>query len=275
MSKFPSEATRKKILRNQRPESRAIRKILPPACGVWLLVFGFWILGSLARADLSVASAISMADAIEEISKSYTAATGQKVRHTFAGTNVLARQIEAGAPIDVFISADTTTMDALRKKKLIVQSSVRAVASNELVVVVPNGSSLEFKAASDFLSARRIAMAEPASVPAGIYAKTWLEAEGLWADVKAKTIPLQNVRAALLAAETGNADVAIVYRTDALSSEKVKSAFSVPIEKTGAIEYPAAVLAASARQAEAKRFLESLTGESAAGIFAKHGFGKP
>ena len=262
-------------MRNQRPEFRAIRKVLPPAFGVWLLVFGFWILGSLARADLTVASAISMADAIEEISKSYTAATGVKVRHTFAGTNVLARQIEAGAPIDVFISADTTTMDALRKKKLIVQSSVRAVASNELVVVVPNGSSLEFKAASDFLSVRRIAMAEPASVPAGIYAKTWLEAEGLWADVKPKTIPLQNVRAALIAAETGNADVAIVYRTDALSSEKVKSAFSVPIEKTGAIEYPAAVLAASTRQAEAKRFLEYLTGESAAGILAKHGFGKP
>lgn len=228
-----------------------------------------------AHADLTIASAISMSDALEEISKSYSTETGEKIRHTFAGSNVLARQIEAGAAVDVFVSADSATMDALRKKNLIVAATVRIVASNQLVVVIPKESKLVVKTSADLLPVKRIAIADPDSVPAGIYARNWLKAEGIWAEVKPQTIPLQNVRAALIAVETGNADVGLVYRTDAFSSEKVRIAFSAPMEKTGAIDYPAAVVAGSSQQATAKGFLEFLASEKATAIFAKHGFGSP
>jgi len=245
--------------------------------GFFQLLLGAWILSLITRldAEITVGTAISLSDAITDISAKYKKESGRKIRHTFAGTNVLARQIEAGAAVDVFVSADTATMDALRKKKLIVDATVRIVASNQLVVVIPKESKLLVKTSADLLAVKRIAIADPDSVPAGIYAKNWLGAEGIWAEVKPKTIPLQNVRAALIAVETGNADVGLVYRTDALSSEKVKIAFSVPIEKTGAIDYPAAVLAGSSEQAAAEHFLEFVASEKATTIFAKHGFGAP
>jgi len=266
----------KKEGRNAGKRSRtANNKYFRPSSFPRLVLIYLCFLTLKAFAGLTIASAISMSDALEEISRSYSATTGEKIRHTFAGTNVLARQIEAGAAVDVFVSADTATMDALRKKKLIVDATVRIVASNQLVVIIPKESKIWVKTPADLLAVKRIAIADPDSVPAGIYVKNWLAAEGIWAEVKPKTIPLQNVRAALIAVETGNADVGLVYRTDALSSEKVKIAFSVPIEKTGAIDYPAAVLAGSSEQAAAEHFLEFVASEKATTIFAKHGFGAP
>jgi len=240
-----------------------------------LILCGLCFAASTACAEITVGAAISMGDAIEEISAAYTDKTGKKIRHTFAGTNVISRQIEAGAPIDVFISADSATMDGLRERKLVVDSTVVTVASNRLVVVVPADSKRVVKNASDLEGFAKIAIADPQSVPAGIYAKKWLTGENLWALVSPKTIALQNVRAALLAVETGNADAGIVYRTDALSSRKVRVVFSPPLEKTGAIEYPAAVVAESPQQEEAKRFIEFLAGEAAGAVFVRHGFGKP
>ncbi|MDP4848662.1 MAG: molybdate ABC transporter substrate-binding protein [Akkermansiaceae bacterium] len=225
-----------------------------------------------AKADLTIGAAISMGNALEEIVEAYP---GEKPRLTFSGTNVIARQIEAGAPIDVFISADTATLTALAKKKLISSSSIRTIASNELVVVVPAASKTSLKSAHDLLSLKRIAIADPTSVPAGIYAKKWLTAENIWPKLQRKTIPLQNVRAALIAAETSNADAAIVYRSDAASSDKVKIAFTAPAEKTGSIEYPAAIVSASKNHKEAALFIEFLTSETATAILLKHGFAAP
>ena len=218
-----------------------------------------------------------MGDALEEISETYTAATGKKIRHTFAGTNVLARQIEEGAPIDVFVSADTATMDGLIGKRLIESETVRAVATNQLVVVVPTdlemGNALEGARSLGLI--RHIAIADPTSVPAGIYARKWLTAEGVWESLEPKIIRVQNVRSALIAAETGNANAAIVYRSDAVSSKKVTIVLVADPVKTGLIEYPAAVVKHSAIQAEAERFIEFLKGETAVEILATHGFGKP
>lgn len=238
----------------------------------------FLILLSLsprAYGELTIASAISMSVALEEISISYSAETGEKIRHTFAGTNVLARQIEAGAAIDVFVSADTATMDLLRKKELIVADTIRIVTSNQLVVIIPKKSPLVFAKSSDLLSANRIAIANPESVPAGIYAQYWMTEEGIWAGAKPKIIPLQNVRAALLAVETENVDAGIVYRTDAQSSRKVRIVLSPDAEKTRAIEYPAALVTGSRQKASARRFLEFLISEKAVSIFKKHSFGQP
>lgn len=233
---------------------------------------------SKIHAALTVASAISMGDAMEEISAAYTTETGEKIRHTFSGTNVLARQIEAGAPIDVFVSADTATMDGLVAKRLIEEETVRVIASNELVVVFTKVGEKEISLKSvqvlTFMNIR-IALADPDSVPAGIYAKKWLIAEDVWEEMQRSFIRVQNVRAALVAAENGDVNAAIVYRSDAASSKKVNIALVADPAKTGAIKYPAAIVASSAQQAEAKRFLKFLTSAEALAIFTKHGFGKP
>ena len=235
-----------------------------------LLPFLFSLLLTEAKADLTIGSAISMGDALEEISEAYP---GKKPRLTLSGSNVIARQIEAGAPIDIFISADTATIAALGEKRLISLSSIRPIASNELVVVVPKDTKTSLKSPEDLLSLKRIAIADPTSVPAGIYAEKWLSAENLWSRLRAKTIPLQNVRAALIAAETGNADAAIVYRSDAASSKKVTPAFAAPTEKTGPIVYPASIVSASKNKKEAARFIDYLGSENAIAILREHGFG--
>ena len=250
-----------------------MRSISPRVSGLRFLVSGFYLLVSPARAEITVGAAISLSDAVTEISTAYTAKTGGKVRLTFAGTNVISRQIEAGAPIDVFFSADTSHMDALITKGFIKRGTVHVVATNQLVVIAPADSKLTLKSARDLLSLDRIAIADPDSVPAGIYAKKWLTAEGVWEGLQ--IIPVQNVRAALIAAEAGDATAAIVYRSDALSSKKVNIALVADPAKTGAIEYPAAVVEDSVRQEEAKRFIEFLAGEAAGAVFIRHGFGKP
>lgn len=240
--------------------------------GVGVFASVVCLLSGIARAELTIGAAISMGHALEEIVRAYP---GEKPRLNLSGTNVIARQIEAGAPMDVFISADRATLMALEKSKLTSPSSLRTIATNEMVVVLPLASKISVKAAADLLVLERLAIADASSVPAGIYAKKWLTEEGLWMQLEGKIIPLQNVRAALIAAETANADAAIVYRSDAASSRKVKIAFTAPAEKTGAIEYPAAIVSASKKQKEATRFIEFLTSEAATAILVKHGFGTP
>lgn len=250
-------------------------KIMKQRSFLPLLCVFFWIAPEASRAEITVASAISMGDTLEEVSKAYSAATGKKIRHAFSGTNVLARQIEEGAPIDVFISADTATMDGLVAKRLIEKEKVQVVATNELVVVVPVDNGISLKLPRDLLAEDRIAVADPDSVPAGIYAKRWLTAEGVWKSLLQKIIKVQNVRAALIAAETGNARAAIVYRSDAVSSKKVRIALVAEPEMTGPVEYPAGVVTSSKHKSEAEDFIEFLKGNAAEKIFLKHGFGKP
>jgi molybdate transport system permease protein len=205
-----------------------------------------------------VFAAASLTDALQEIGTRYERATGTEVAFNFAASSTLARQIEQGAPADLFLSADEATMNRVAVDRRV------SVLANTLVVVVPAASSLR-----DWKNARSIALAEPSSVPAGIYARTWLQHAGLWDRLAPRVIPTENVRGALAAAASGNVDAAIVYRTDV--SPRVRVVYEVPAAETR-ISYPFAVLANAPRKAEARRFLDYLQSDEAMGVFAQYGF---
>lgn len=229
-------------------------------------------MGLLARADeIRVAAAASLAEAITEISKAYEAESGNKATPVFAGSNVLARQIEEGAPLDVFISADEATMDKVVKASLV--KDVKPLLSNALVVAVPAESEVKIASAADLSGLKHIAIGDPAAVPAGVYAKAWLTKAGLWEKIGPNCIGSENVRAALAAVESGNVDAAIVYKTDAQVSKKVKVAFTVPAGDAPAIIYPVAVCTSTKHAEEAKGFVSFLRGEKATAIFKARGFG--
>ncbi|MGH8164247.1 MAG: molybdate ABC transporter substrate-binding protein, partial [Rhodanobacteraceae bacterium] len=180
-----------------------------------------------------------------------------------------------GAPADIFLSADEAKMDGLQKKNLLAPGTRRSLLANTLVIVVPSESSLPIHSAADLVhdgAIKKIALAQPSTVPAGIYAKEYLTKVGLWDKVAPKVIPTQNVRAALAAVESGNVEAGFVYKTDALISQKVKVACTVPIAEGPKIRYPVAALAASQNLAAAKKFLAYLESEPALAVFRKFGF---
>ena len=208
----------------------------------------------LARAlhggEVRVFAAASLTDALRDIAARYETTTGDRVVFNFAGSSTLARQIEEGAPADIFLSADEEKMNRLDRQHLI--AARRSVLSNSLVIVGER----------DLLKAKSIALAEPSSVPAGIYAREWLVKRGLWDRVKPKVIPTENVRGAVAAVESGNADSAIVYRTD------TKRGFA--ITDGPPISYPFALTRDAS--AAARRFFAYLTSPAALEVFRRYGF---
>lgn len=220
--------------------------------------------------ELLVFAAASTADAITEVGRDFEAETGQKVRFSFGASGDLARQIRAGAPAAVMVSADAETIDSLVEAKLVLSEDRRSFASNRLVVIVPKGSGSEIRTPQDLTRIPHLAVGDPAIVPAGKYAKRWLDKEGLWTEVEPHVLPSLDVRAALASVETGHAEAGIVYRTDAARSQRVQIAYEVPVEKAPTISYVAARLAAA--DANAGRFLDFLTGSKARAIFTRHGF---
>ncbi|MEO6193162.1 MAG: molybdate ABC transporter substrate-binding protein, partial [Thermoanaerobaculia bacterium] len=198
------------------------------------LVLASLVLGNLAgrlgAAELNVAAAASLTDALEEIKVAYEAAYeksgGDTIVLNLGASSTLARQIEEGAPADLFLAADEAKMDRLEKGNLVLKGTRRSVLSNTLVVVVPLDSPLRIAAPADLVNPkiRHLALAEPQSVPAGIYAKEYLRGLKLWDKVIDRVVPTENVRGALAAVETGNADAGIVYKTDAGISKKVRVA---------------------------------------------------
>ena len=231
------------------------------------------VLTALAAAagELRVAAAASLAESVNEVATAYQKAHGTKVTPVLAASNVLARQIEEGAPIDVFISADEATMTKVEKAKLV--NNVTKLLTNSLVVVVPTESDAKASGGSDLANFKRIAIGDPAAVPAGVYAKTWLTKQNLWESIGPKCVGCENVRAALATLESGNADAAIVYKTDAAVSKKVKVAWTVPAGEAPAIIYPVAVCTATKQADEAKKFADFLKSEEASKIFTARGFG--
>ncbi|MEO8207187.1 MAG: molybdate ABC transporter substrate-binding protein [Chthoniobacterales bacterium] len=225
-------------------------------------------------AELHVLAAASLIDALQKIAPSYEKASGDKLVFNFAGSNILARQIQNGAPADVFISADDATMNALEKSGLITAKTRTSLLSNTLVIVVPITSGISLKSAADLENSaiKKFALAQPNSVPAGMYAKEYLTKIGVWKKIKGKVIPTENVRAALAAVASDNVDAGLVYKTDALISKKVKLALAIPAEEGPKIDYPAAVVADSKYPAEAARFLNYLHSKEAAATFKKLGF---
>jgi molybdate transport system substrate-binding protein len=223
---------------------------------------------------LRVHAAASLTDVLEEIAAEYTKDTGTVVRFNFAGSSILARQIELGAPGDLFFSADEEKMNLVQGRGWILGDTRKSVLSNSLVVIVPSDSERIVRSARNLAggSIKRIALAEPYTVPAGVYARMYLEAAGYWDQVAPKVVAMDNVRAALLAVEGGNVDAAIVYRTDAMTSDKVKVAYEVRPGEAPYISYPIAILSEAITPDEAARFIEYLSTVKARTVFEKHGF---
>ena len=225
-------------------------------------------------ADVTVFAAASLTDSLKHIATDYQKQTGHTVVFNFEASSVLARQIEAGAPADIFFSADETQMDRLAGRGLIDAATRADRLRNTLVVVTPADSTLQIHSPGDLASdgVKQIALADPKAVPAGVYAKEWLEKFHVWDAVKPKVVPAENVRAALAAVASGNVDAGVVYRTDAAISKSVKIAYEVPRADGPDIRYPVAVTKTSEHSEEAKRFLEYIESAKAGRVFERFGF---
>lgn len=225
-------------------------------------------------ADLTVFAAASLTDALQEIGRAYESAGGETVSFNFAGSSTLAVQIKQGAPADLFFSADEAKMDALATAGLIAPNTRRALLSNTLAIVVAADRDLVITIPDDLAKPGfgRLALAEPRTVPAGIYVAEWLHKKGLWEKISARVIPTENVRACLAAVESGNADAGIVYKTDAMISKRVKIAYEIPVSEGPHISYPIAVLRDAPNPDAARRFSAWLAGADARALFVKYGF---
>ncbi|HYO78629.1 MAG TPA: molybdate ABC transporter substrate-binding protein, partial [Thermoanaerobaculia bacterium] len=222
-----------------------------------------------SAAEVRVFAAASLREALTEIAAAYERQSKDKIVFSFGASSLLARQIQEGAPADLFLSADEEKMNALARRGLIEARSRVSVLSNSLVVVVPKTGGKSIASARQLPSLESIALAEPNSVPAGIYAREYLQKIGLWSRLQAKVIPTDNVRSALAAVESGNVDAAIVYKTDALISNEVRVAYEVPRADGPDISYPFALVT---NNAASRRFLGQLRSPAALRVFAKYGF---
>jgi molybdate transport system substrate-binding protein len=241
-----------------------------------LVLFAFFVSASLvSRAeDVKVYAAASLTDAMQAIAAAYGSQSQDKIVFNFAGSNVLARQILQGAPADVFLSADEAEMEVVAKSGLIENNSRRDLLANTLAMIVPKDSNLTVREPADLAKGefKRIALGDPETVPAGVYAREFLESKGVWSSLKSKIVPTENVRSALAAVASGNADAGIVYKTDALISEKVKVVYEVPASAGLKILYPVALTKDASDSGAARKFLHFLESPPAAGIFARYGF---
>ncbi|HUZ07960.1 MAG TPA: molybdate ABC transporter substrate-binding protein, partial [Candidatus Paceibacterota bacterium] len=183
----------------------------------------------LRAAEVTVFAAASLTDSLKEIAANYEKQSGDQITFNFAASSTLARQIEEGAPADIFFSADEAQMNRLTNADLIDTATRKSILDNSLVVVVPSDSALQIKSASSLTNAevKQIALADPKAVPAGVYAKAWLEKLQLWFAIEPKVVPTENVRAALAAVASGNVEAGVVYKTDAAISKNVKIAYEV------------------------------------------------
>jgi molybdate transport system substrate-binding protein len=233
------------------------------------------VLGAQGPAPVLVFAAASMQTAIDELSPAITQATGVPVKASYAASSALARQIESGAPADIFISADLDWMDYVAQRRLIRPESRANLLGNDLVLIAPTGRPVSLAIVPGFglaaaLGTDRLAVADPASVPAGKYAKEALTSLGVWESVAGKLAPAENVRAALLLVSRAEAPLGIVYRTDALVDKGVAVVGAFPDSSHAPIVYPAALTSTSAPAAA--RVLEFLHGAAANAVFERLGF---
>lgn len=251
-----------------------------------LLAVGFTVCGPTAAGATAVATgssrtvlvfgAASLTDVLDELGQAYTAKSGVPVRSSLAASSVLARQIEAGAPADVFFSADVEWMDYLEQRGLLGPGSRHDVVGNRLVLVAPADSKVSLKIAQgvDFGPALgtdgALATGDPDSVPVGKYASAALHALGVWDQLSRRIVSAENVRAALAFVARGEVPLGIVYRTDALQEKRVRIVDEFPADSHPPIIYPIA----TTRHAglAAMRFVDFVTSKDARQIFRKYGF---
>jgi molybdate transport system substrate-binding protein len=230
--------------------------------------------GGARPQPLVVSVAASLADVMSELARRHEQATGQAVRLNVAGSNFIARQIVEGARVDAFISADDAQMDVAEKAGRLVPGTRVPLLTNQLVVVGRPGGTLRVTGASVLATPAvgRVALGNPESVPAGVYARQWLERQAVWRDVSPKVVPAMTVRAALAAARAGRVDAAIVYATDAATEPLMPVLYRVPTADAPAIAYPVAVVR-GANEAAARAFVTYLQSVEAGAVFRAAGFG--
>jgi molybdate transport system substrate-binding protein len=227
--------------------------------------------------SITVSAAISLKDALDDLGQKYEKAhPGTTIRFNFGGSGALQHQIEQGAPVDVFFSAAEKQMDDLAAGGLIDSGTRRDIAANNLVLIVPMDSH-GVKSFQDLSqpSVKIVAVGEPTSVPAGLYAQQSLDHMGLLAPIKSKLVFAKDVRQVLTYVETGNADAGLVYTTDANISSKVRVAATAPASSHEPILYPAAVLRGSTNMSVARAFLDYTAGREGRAVFEKFGFTSP
>ena len=261
------------------------------SCGVWLIgVLAISLMvagcgGSQPAApkaaetpqplELTVSAAVSLKDALAEIQTNYAKVKPNvKLVFNLGASGSLQKQIEQGAPADIFISAAPKQMDELAAKNLINKATRKNLVENKLVLILPLDSKLTLSKFEDLLKpeVKQISVGEPSVVPAGQYAQEVLQKLNIWDKVKAKAVLAKDVRTVLTYVETGNVDAGIVYKTDAASSKKIKIAATAPEGSHKPIIYPAAVLSGAKQSKAAEEFLTYLSGPEGKSVFEKHGF---
>jgi molybdate transport system substrate-binding protein len=232
------------------------------------LLFSLLVASAASADEIQVAAAASLQDALRVITANYERSSNDRVLCNFAGSNVLALQIRAGAPVDVFLPADEKTMNSVAD----LVTARRPLLSNTLVVV---SNKPLLRNARDLLGVKRIALGDPNAVPAGVYAREYFQRIGLWRQLLPKIVPMENVRAALSAVDGGNVDAAVVYKTDAALARRALVAFEITGVDAPRIVYPVAIVRASRHPAAARRFLAYLTSAEALAVFRRFGFVGP
>jgi molybdate transport system substrate-binding protein len=226
--------------------------------------------------DVLVFAAASLKDALDEANAIFLFENGSGVRVSYGASSALAKQIENGAPADVFISADLDWMDYVAERKLIKPDTREKFLGNRLVLVANANSKLSLTIGPNFplaqaLGDSRLAMADPASVPAGKYGKAALEKLGVWGSVAGRIAPAQDVRAALILVSRGEAPLGIVYQTDAAAEKNVRVIGTFPESSHPPIVYPMAILAGSTNGV-APVYVQYLLSPKAETFFEKRGF---
>jgi molybdate transport system substrate-binding protein len=262
---------------------KAKKRILWWLAGLMVMVIGmgpdaFIGSGAAAQSEVVVFAAASTTNAVTEIGKLYTDRNPGRVTTSFASSSTLAKQIESGAPADVYISANKKWMDFLEKKNLIDRKSRLDLLGNRIVLIAPVGSALKKIdvapgfSVPDFLGKDgRLSMGDPDHVPAGMYGKKALENLGSWEQVKDRLAPMKDVRAALVLVERAEAPLGLVYATDAAISKKVRVVGAFPAASHSPIVYPVAAVTGG-QTAAAKRFIDFLKSLESRAVFEKYGF---
>ncbi len=229
-----------------------------------------------AAENITVFAAASLKNGLDDVAAAWKAETGKEVTISYAASSALAKQIESGAPADIFISADMDWMDYLEDKKLINTATRKSLLGNSIVLVAPKDKAkhVEINKGFDLVSLLgdgRLAMGAVDSVPAGKYGKAALQALGIWASIESKVAGAENVRAALLLVSRGEAPYGIVYKTDAATDEDVAIVGTFPEESHKPIVYPIAVLTDS-KNTDAMSLLGFIESNKASPFFEKQGF---
>lgn len=252
-----------------------IKFILGFFLSLMVVIIPQWMMTSAqSSVNLTISAAASLRQVMEEIQTAYGQnKSNVRLNYNFGSSGSLQRQIEQGAPVDIFFSAATKQMDALQTKDRIVAETRKNLLSNQIVLIAPNDKNMiqEF---ADLTKAdvKRIAIGEPKSVPAGEYSKQVLDYYQIWQRIEPKMIFGKDVRSVLAYIESGNVDAGLVYATDAKISDKVKVIGTAPSQSYQSILYPVAVIKDSKKMEESQAFIQFLASSQAQKIFEKYGF---